>query len=89
MIRVVLIEIGLLALPFLVFAGYLVFVRKMEPGPDLLPVMPLPKLLIGGLVLMVAGLLALVNLERSEPNGRYVPAEYKDGKILPGRFEKD
>ncbi len=89
MIRVVLIEIGLLLLPFVGFAAYLVFVRKMEPGPDLLPAMPVPKLLVGGLVLMVAGLLSLVNFDSSEPTGKYVPAQYKDGKIVPGFFEKD
>ncbi len=89
MIRVVLIEIGLLLLPFVGFAAYLVFSKKIEPGPDLVAALPVPKLVIAGLVLMIAGLLTLVNFSSSDPTGTYVPAQYKDGTIQPGRFEKD
>ncbi|MBL4784045.1 MAG: hypothetical protein JKY49_01320 [Cohaesibacteraceae bacterium] len=85
MIRVVLIQILLFALPF---AGYAVLlaVRKQfnQQGWDDAPTARLA--MIGG-SLMIVGLLLFASFEGKNESGTYIPAHKVDGVLVPGHFE--
>jgi hypothetical protein len=43
--------------------------------------------LAGSGVVLVGALLYLLEVHYGEKGGRYVPSQYIDGKLVPGRFE--
>ena len=87
MIRVLVIQLLLFALPFALYAGYLVLVRGEPATGELWPMMPRVQLTVAGLILTIAGLLALATFSGGDPEGTYRPAIYKDGEIQPGGIE--
>ncbi|MEO1105285.1 MAG: DUF6111 family protein [Devosia sp.] len=88
MIRVVITQIVLFLLPFVVFLVY----RLATRGPagarftDLGPAR-FTLTLIGG-ALVVAGFIYFA-ISGSERTGVYVPAQYKDGELVPGGFRSE
>lgn len=86
MLRVVLLHAFLLALPFMVYAGYVYLVRKGdEKGVDWENA-PWLNLLVAGLVLIIVAMALLGVFGAREPEGTYVPAYVEDGKVVPGRI---
>lgn len=80
-------EIALFLLPFLAFALYLRFGRKVD---SVFAAWSLRALAICAViaVLLVAGSLYLVeSAGRGPTTGRYVPPTWKDGVLTPGHVE--
>lgn len=89
MIRIVIENILLFLAPTVIYATY-VYVRRRTMG-DNTPVLsdaPLLWLFAGGLLLMVAMLVAFETTSGGKPGEAYQPPVYKDGKILPGHTIK-
>jgi hypothetical protein len=87
MLRIAAIELLLFALPFLVFAAWLVIRHKLRDSEAIQAAMPMAKLTVVGFILVIVGLGALATFHRSGPEGTYRPATIEDGKIKPGRIE--
>ncbi len=88
MIRVILINLILFALPFLIYGGYLYFVRGTRDGQAIINEAPLAWLFATGTFLVFATLLSLVDFSGADPDQVYVPPTVKDGKIVPGHFKR-
>ncbi len=80
-----------LAMPFVVYGVWMTYARyrarlagTAEQGWRDAPV---TWLLIAGLVLVVAGFMALAFLGGAPIESVYVPPHMVDGEIVPGRFE--
>lgn len=84
MIRVVIQQVLLFALPFIGFFLYRFLVGR---GKEFINDTPWFVLTLTGLGLSVIALIALGLVEQGEPGGVYVPPSYQDGKILPGYVE--
>ena len=87
MLRIAAIELLLFALPFLVFAAWLVIRHKLRDSAAIQAAMPMAGLTIAGLAMAIVGLGLLATFHRSGPEGKYQPATFEDGKIKPGRIE--
>jgi len=87
MLRTVLIEAVVFAVPFAVYALYLIVARYDVTEPDHWPA----KVVIwcGGLALifMVVSLLVLIHFSRAPAGSTYVPPHVEDGQVVPGHFE--
>ncbi len=87
MIRMVLERLGLFAVPFLLFAGYLAAGRqglKATRTPR-----PLIWLAASGLVLVIASFVYAGLFGGVSTQGRYVPPSYVHGKIVPAHIRGD
>lgn len=91
MVRILLATLFLMAIPFVVYAIY----ETLRRGPDGLGARrpaaweseTVTRLGLGGCALAIVGFLALWGLENAGPkDGRYEPARYEDGKLIPGRI---
>ena len=87
MLRIAAIELLLFALPFLVFAAWLVVIHKLRESKAIQAAMPMAKLAIAGFILVIVGLGTLATFHRAGTEGKYHPATFEDGKIKPGRIE--
>ena len=87
MIRIILVNLLLLMLPMLIYFGY-VYLRKQEPNGEILSNAPIFWLLAGGAGLMLIALVVLGQWESGDPEGRYVPPQFKDGIVVPGHIER-
>lgn len=96
MIRKIITIVLPLLLPALIYFFWVWMARRHAkkhgteaPGPENFRDAPWIWLGIGGVSLLVVTLLAMPLFlgEPSEP-GRYVAPQYKDGKIIPHRYEK-
>ncbi|MBN9025445.1 DUF6111 family protein [Kaistia sp. MMO-174] len=73
--------------PFLVYAGW----RQLAPGQALrrddwsYPV--LSRLSAAGVVLVLIAVLGLVHFSGGSVGTTYHPAEFRDGKLVPGGFD--
>ena len=85
MIRVILTQLILFLLPFLIYAGYLFLSRKMNRKA--LIDAPRYWLIMAGLLFSVAGFLFLTQVNNNPLGGTYVPAHYKDGKLIHGQIK--
>lgn len=87
MVRLLLTELLLFALPFIGYGVYLIVTRRAVNSGEEWRKGPLLWLVFGGIASMGAGLvwLALQNDEASR-TGRYVPAHMENGVLVPGQF---
>jgi len=88
MLRIVLIQIALFATPFLVWALYVLAVRRRRAvSGGVFDDAPIAWLIVSGIILAAASLFFLAVSTGSEPGGSYVPPRYEDGRIVPGHVE--
>ncbi|CAO4163014.1 DUF6111 family protein [Methylorubrum populi] len=85
MLRLVLQEILLFSLPFLAFAGWLLFARRSpldhaEWKPQW------TRLALAGLFIVVASLV-MTGLTAERTADGYVPPRYENGRLVPGHFQ--
>ena len=85
MIRVVLINLLLFSAPFIATWVWMRFIAVQKPDATKRRNYAIAAL--AGLVLVTASLLTYRISSGNEPGGTYVPPSYKDGDIVPGRFE--
>lgn len=87
MLRIAVVELLLFALPFAIFAAWLVLANKLRDTRAIRAAMPMARLAVVGFILVIVGLGLLATFSRSGPEGRYHPAIYEDGEIKPGRID--
>lgn len=87
MLRLLLIQFALFLLPFAIYAGYLYLTKRSAVGDRGSWSGRMGWLVIGGLGLAIAGLVSLSVFGGARPDSEYKPAEFRDGQIVPGRFE--
>ena len=90
MARILLHYVLPLALPALVFVGWVLLTRK-EDGKDLSTLDRLQKgpwywILVIGLTLTLGGLAAIAAFEGAPPGGTYQAPRFEDGRIIPGQL---
>ncbi|MEH3118332.1 MAG: DUF6111 family protein [Methylorubrum populi] len=85
MLRLVLQEILLFSLPFLAFAGWLLFARR-SPLDHAHWKPQWTRLVLAGLFIVVASLV-LTGLTAQRTRDGYVPPRYENGRLVPGHFE--
>ena len=86
MLRLILTEIALFAVPFALYALWVWLVRRVGRDSGPAGVARLTALALAGLVMMAAGFLVLGAFS-DEKVGTYRPAEFRDGVLVPGRIE--
>jgi len=87
MMRLSLIELAFLSLPFLIFfsyRGFLIRHRQMD-GEAFSPV-PYHKLFIAGGVISILVFVVLFFGNEKITDGQYIPAHMEDGQLVPGEF---
>lgn len=89
MIRIILIDLALLALPFAAYAAWLWFARRDPLAGSSWQDAPFVWLIAVALVMMILALVLLTDLT-GEPadGGSYIAPHVEDGRIVPGRFER-
>ena len=86
MLRLILIQAFLFLLPFIVYGVFLRLSKRDARDRSNWDGVQ-GRLVIGGLVLAIVGLLALTLFDGADPGAVYRSPVYKDGKIVPGHFE--
>lgn len=94
MIRITLLEISLLAAPFLLYFIYRALVARSRAGaPDgTVNETPYQVLFLAGSAVALASLVTVVLLGRDEERGQatrdqvYIPPRVVDGEVVPGQF---
>lgn len=85
--RLIAIEVALFLAPFVAFAA-LLWVRRRAISVGLFRAeAPIVELAIGGLVLVIASLVALAAFHDGSVGGTYVPDRFENGRLVPGHFE--
>jgi hypothetical protein len=87
MIRVILINLLLLLLPFIVYFAYVYLVRSGSKPNEPITMTPLIVLFAIGLALMTGAVVYFIQFETGQPGQRYIPPQVKDGVLQPGRLE--
>ena len=85
MIRVILINLLLFSAPFVVTWAWMKFIDVQRPDDKKKRNYAIAALV--GLGLVVASLLTYRVSTGNEPGGTYISPSYKDGEVVPGRFE--
>lgn len=85
MIRVILINLLLFSAPFLVTWAWMTFIAKQQPDEKKKRNYAIAALV--GLLLVLVSLMSYRLATGNEPGGTYISPSYKDGEIVPGRFE--
>ncbi|RAI04305.1 hypothetical protein DLJ53_07635 [Acuticoccus sediminis] len=88
MIRIIVTQLILFALPFIFYFAYRVATRGATGAAvsDLSKAM-FTLIVIGGLLVIASFAYFAVHGVNTE--GRYIPARYVDGKLIPGHYETD
>ncbi len=86
MLRIVLTQLFLFLLPFACYATWLWLSKKGE-NPDSWSKGPVAWLSLAGLALAIVGFVTLAMLDKSPEGKEYRPSEFRDGVLVPGRFE--
>lgn len=89
MLRVVLVNFLLFLLPFAIYAVFLLLTRPKGAKSDLWREMPLLGLFCAGTALVVAVMVFFVSFSGAPREGTYKPAEFRDGKLVPGRVDRE
>ena len=85
MIRILIVNLLLFLAPFIAGWVWNKWVQKRYPD---LPVQRRWALSAAiGAMLVIAGLLIWRFANENSPQGSYVPPQFKDGEVVPGRFE--
>lgn len=88
MLRVVLINIALFALPLAIYAAYFYVRERNQNAVEIeWKNMPLSFLLQAGLGLIVLGMLVTAYMGGEDAGGAYVPARMENGKLIPGEVQ--
>ena len=85
--RLIAIEAVLFLAPFVVFALVLLARRRALSLGLLRAEAPMIELVIGGLVLVIASLIALAAFHDGTAGGTYVPDRFENGRLVPGRIQ--
>jgi hypothetical protein len=86
MLRIALIDILLFALPFLLYAAYMIWV-KGKPANAMLKSAPLFWLLAAGFGLLFVVMATLVQFSGGDREGTYRPPTLEGGEINPGEID--
>lgn len=86
MLRIVAFHLFLFLLPGLAY-GFWLYVTRRRVGQQQWDDAPRGTLAIAGAALVVLSLVVFASFEGTQSNGVYKPAEFRDGKLVPGRFE--
>lgn len=86
MLRIALIDLLFFALPFLIYAAYMIAVKRVAPA-NVLRSAPVLWLLAAGFGLMLIVLVTLVQFSGGERGGTYHPSVIEDGVIKPGGID--
>lgn len=86
MLRIALIDILLFALPFLIYAAYMVWVKGAPPG-TLWQGAPILWLVVAGFGLLLVTMATLVQFSGGDRSGTYHPPVIEDGVIKPGSID--
>jgi hypothetical protein len=86
MLRIALIDILLFALPFLIYAAYMVAVKGTAPE-SVWQAAPIFWLLAAGFGLLFVTMATLVQFSGGERSGTYHPSVIENGKIKPGGID--
>lgn len=85
MLRVILINIVLFALPLAFYAAYFYVSERNKNSVEIeWKNMPISILLQIGLALIVAGMLITAYVSGDDAGGTYLPARMENGKLVPG-----
>jgi len=87
MIRIILINLFLLLLPFIIYFAYVYLVGGGRGKNEPINFTPLVVLFGIGLVLMMGAIAYFIQFESGEPGQRYVPPRVENGVLKPGRLE--
>jgi hypothetical protein len=87
MIRLFAIEVALFLSPFVVFALFLMARRRAVSFGLFRDEAPMVELAIGGLVLVIASLIALAAFHDGNVAGTYVPDKFENGRLVPGHIQ--
>jgi len=87
MIRVILINLFLLLLPFLIYFAYVYLVKGADDKNEPVTFTPLIILFAIGLVLMMGAVAYFIQFESGKPGQRYIPPTVENGVLKPGRLE--
>mgnify|MGYP005860187905 FL=1 len=86
MLRIALIDILLVALPFILYAAYMVAVRGVAPG-QVWQGAPIFWLLAAGCGLLLVVMATLIQFSGGPATGTYHPPVIVDGVIKPGEID--
>ena len=86
MIRMVLERVALFAIPFILFAAYVMANQRVAQRPR--PDTPWVWLSIAGLVLVILSFVVVGLTEGETTKGVYVPPQEVNGKIIPGHVDQ-
>lgn len=86
MLRIILTQLFLFLLPFACYACYL-WLSKKGDNPENWSRGPVAWLTVAGLFLTISGFVAVAQFNRAPEGTQYRPAEFRDGVLIPGRFE--
>ncbi len=84
MIRPVLTELLLFAVPFALYAVFLWATKAGVMDPESWPASRIASLAIAALVLVLGSFLYFVHFTGAPPGSTYIPAHIEDGKFVPG-----
>ena len=86
MLRIALIDLLFFALPFLIYAAYMIAVKRVAPS-SVLQSAPILWLLAAGFGLLLIVMVTLVQFSGGERGGTYHPPFTEDGVIKPGGID--
>jgi len=84
MIRPVLTEVVLFLVPFVLYAVFLLAMRRRLFDPEHWPWSRIASLAIAALLLMLGSFIYFANHSGAPVGSKYVPAHVEDGKFVPG-----
>jgi hypothetical protein len=87
MARILAFDVLFFALPFIAYGIWLLSTRGTAMRGSDWPGRVIGLLSLAGIVLMVIALIAVIHFSASPPGVGYHPAELKDGKLVPDKFE--
>ena len=87
MLRIAIVDVLLFLAPFAVY-GLWLYAWRARTAPEDRAGMPILQLAAIGIVLGAIGIVLLGVLGGRPTQGRYVPAQYRDGVLVPGHFEE-
>jgi hypothetical protein len=84
MIRTVFTELGLFALPFAIYLGFLYATRAGLLHPESWPIKRVTLLTVAALIFAIGGFVLFADFNSASPGSTYIPAHIENGKFVPG-----